>query len=234
MSEWNDHIARALKHTEVSCSTEIIHKLETYGRVLTEWSERMNLTAIEDPSEIAQKHFADSLLPLAEIPQNAKCIDVGTGAGFPGVVIKIARPDIEITLLDSLNKRLGFLKALCEELEIEAEFVHSRAEDAAHKQEYRDAFDVAFSRAVAQAPVLMELVMPFVKTGGKALIYKGPNAHEEFQKASRALTVLKSKIASHKSYSVPWGTREIISIEKFASTPKNYPRKAGDPARNPL
>lgn len=205
-----------------------------YAGLLLEWNGRMNLTAITEPREIAQKHFADSLLPAALLPLGASAIDVGTGAGFPGLPLKILRPDIKLTLLDSLQKRIGFLQALCKELGLwDVTFLHARAEDAARKSGLRETFDIALSRAVAPCRVLLELTLPFLRVGGQSLMYKGPQAGEELAEAGRALALLKGE-ARIEAYPAPWGERRVIVAVKTGPTPKAYPRKAGTPAKDPL
>jgi len=207
---------------------------EAYNRILLDWNTRMNLTAITEPEQVATKHFADSLLPADLLPKGARVIDVGTGAGFPGLPLRIIRPDIKLTLLDSLQKRIGFLQALCEELGFaDVEFIHARAEDGARQNALRGRFDIALSRAVAPCQVLLELTVPFLRIGGKSLMYKGPQAEEELCCAARALTLLNSE-ASIVEYPAPWGERRVIIATKKGETPKAYPRKAGTPAKSPL
>ncbi|MEA5059519.1 MAG: 16S rRNA (guanine(527)-N(7))-methyltransferase RsmG [Candidatus Pelethousia sp.] len=205
-----------------------------YGDLLLAWNSRMNLTAITDPVQVAQKHFADSLLPAAFLPQGARVIDVGTGAGFPGVPLRILRPDIKLTLLDSLQKRIGFLQALCEALALsDVRFLHARAEDGARRQDLRNRFDIALSRAVAPCPVLLELTVPFLRLGGQSLMYKGPQAADELAQAKRALSLLHCE-ARLADYTAPWGERRVIVATKKGETPKEYPRKAGTPAKSLL
>jgi len=215
-------------------SPEGAQKLIRYYEMLVDWNSRMNLTAITEAEEVAEKHFADSLLPAALIKQNAKLIDVGSGAGFPGIPLKILRPDLEVCLLDSLNKRIGFLKEVCSELGLEKlSCIHARAEDGGRMPELRGKFDVATSRAVARISVIAEWSIPFLKLGGTALMYKGPQAEEELLEAKRALTLLHGEATLH-SYEVPWGDRRVVAVKKTAETPKAYPRKAGTAAKNPL
>ena len=195
----------------------------------------MNLTALKGHEDTAQKHFADSVPKeaLSLLKPGAKVIDVGTGAGFPGVPVLILRPDLKMTLLDSLNKRLIFLEEVLKELGLDAALLHARAEDAGRREDCRGKFDFALSRAVAPLPVLTELTLPLLKQGGKAICYKGPAAEEEVAAAKRALDLLKGK-ATILSADAPWGERRLVVIEKTAPTPKAYPRKAGTPSKNPL
>lgn len=210
-------------------------KFIKYYELLIEWNEKMNLTAITDEREVAEKHFADSLLPMELIPQNAKCIDVGTGAGFPGVPLMIMRQDITVTLLDSLNKRLIFLNEVIRALGLEgrAKTLHMRSEDAGRAAAHRDAYDVALSRAVANARVLAEWTAPFVKKGGLSIMYKGAAAKEEAEAAQNAMNRLCLE-ARLIEYPCAWGERYVIAAKKLAPTPKAYPRKAGMAAKNPL
>lgn len=204
-----------------------------YGEMLIDWNTRINLTAITDPVEVVQKHFADSILPMELIPNGSKVIDVGTGAGFPGVPLAIMREDISLTLLDSLNKRITFLSELCRALNLSARCIHARAEDGGRNPELRGKFDIATSRAVAGVSPLLEYTVPFLKVGGSSLMYKGPQAAEELSSASNAMKLLgcKGKIVS---YSPGWGERNVIIAAKLSPTPKAYPRKAGTASKNPL
>ncbi len=204
-----------------------------YYAMLVEWNEKVNLTAITEETEVAQKHFADSLLPATLLPRGAKCIDVGTGAGFPGVPLLILRSDLRMTLLDSLNKRLVFLQALLEELGLEAQLVHARAEDAGRDPKHRDKYDVALTRAVAGTSPLVEWTLPLVKEKGVSLMYKGPKAEEELKAAHNAITLLRGQ-GKIIRFDTPWGERNIIAVTKLAPTPKAYPRKAGTAAKQPL
>jgi len=208
-------------------------KFARYFALLAEWNQRVNLTAITEPEEVAAKHFADSLLPMELIPKGARCVDVGTGAGFPGVPLLIMRPDLSMTLLDSLKKRLAFLETLLGELNLRAVPVHMRAEDAGRDPAHRARYDVALARAVASASALMEWTAPLVRVGGTALFYKGPKADEELASASRATRLLRLE-AELVDYNVPWGERRVMLVKKTAPTPKEYPRKAGSAEKNPL
>ena len=207
-------------------------RFDTYFRLLVEWNEKMNLTAITEKSDVAKKHFADSLAALPLIGDGAAVIDVGTGAGFPGVPLLIANPTLRLTLLDSLNKRLTFLEALLGELGLNANLVHARAEDGGRDAGLRGRFDVAVTRAVAPLPVLVELTVPFVRVGGKSIAYKG-DATEELPLAKSALHLLNAS-AKVQPIASEIGARSLVIITKEAPTPKTYPRKPGTPSRRPL
>ena len=228
MSEMRNILKAALPKAD----EQALDRFELYQRLLLEWNEKMNLTAITDPVEVAQKHFADSLAALPYLQPGTKVIDVGTGAGFPGVPLLILRPELQLTLADSLQKRLTFLDALLQELGLHARLVHGRAEDLGQNRLYREQFDAALSRAVAGLPVLLELTTPFVKVGGAAIAYKG-DAAEELEKAKSAAFLLHVQLRQVELAS-DLGKRCLIFADKKAPTPKAYPRKAGTPNRKPL
>lgn len=215
-----------------------LNQLERYFELLVEWNEKMNLTAITDAEGVAVKHFADSLTfyNYIDVRQGAKIIDVGTGAGFPGIVLKIARPDIKLTLLDSLNKRLKFLKTVVDEIGIDADIIHSRAEDGANKPELREKFDFAVSRAVAQLNVLSEYCMGYVRKGGYFIAMKGPEMNEEIERSLKAVKTLGGKIEDVYEFSLPCGggERTILKIGKKNFIPKQYPRISAKIKSNPL
>ncbi|MGN0457017.1 MAG: 16S rRNA (guanine(527)-N(7))-methyltransferase RsmG [Acutalibacteraceae bacterium] len=216
---------------------EQIERLDVYAEMLLEWNEKINLTAITDSEGIAIKHFYDSLTPLwyLNIPKNARVIDVGTGAGFPSIPMAIVRPDLRFTLLDSLNKRLNFLNEVCTRLDISAELVHMRAEDAAQKAEYRESFDVAVSRAVAALPVLCEYCIPFVRKNGMFIAMKGSKAEEELEISKNAVSTLGAAVEKTVKISLPDDSeRNIIVIRKKNYTPKAYPRHGSKIAKKSL
>ena len=208
-------------------------RFRTYYERLITRNLRVNLTRITDPEEVAQKHFADSILAADLIPHGACVIDVGTGAGFPGIPLKLVRPDIDLLLVDSLGKRILFLRDICNELGLDVPAVHARAEDAARMPELRGAFDIAVSRAVAPMSILTELTVPFLKVGGASLMYKGPQAAEEIPACENAFRELKCSTDTVK-YEVPWGDRCVVRAVKQGETPKKYPRKAGSIEKSPL
>ena len=228
MSDMRDILKKALPQAD----ERAIERFEIYHRLLSEWNERMNLTAITDPVEVAEKHFADSLAALPYLKPGMKVIDVGTGAGFPGVPLLIMEPGLELTLADSLQKRLTFLDALLKELGLKAALVHGRAEDLGQNKLYREQFDAALSRAVANLPVLLELTTPFVRVGGTAIAYKG-DADQELESAKTAAFLLHVKLRSVDLAS-NLGKRCLIFADKIAPTPRSYPRKAGTPSKKPL
>ena len=225
-------LERALYQLNISITPDQLAQFERYQALLLEWNERVNLTRITDPDDIACKHFADSLLPLRHIPPGSRCIDVGSGAGFPGIPIAIMS-SIELTLLDSQRKRTDFLRAAAEHVGVQASVVQSRAEDAAHTA-LRESFDIVLSRAVAPAPVLAEYLLPFCKVGGLCLVYKGKEGRGEIVGAQKAITTLGGKIGQIDEYALPWGSRTIACIAKRSPTRPLYPRKAGTPAKSPL
>lgn len=215
--------------------------LSEYAEMLCEWNEKINLTAITDPEGITIKHFFDSIYPFVLIPPNdgAALIDVGTGAGFPSIPLKICRPDISITLLDSLNKRVNFLKAVSDALDLGAECIHGRAEENArfikNGNQMRGSFDVAAARAVANLRELCEYCLPFVKLGGSFYALKGKDGISEAKGAENAVKQLGGRIKEIKSYSLPNGDeRVLIVIKKVHQTPQKYPRNSGQIKKNPL
>ena len=217
-------------------SEKQLSQLESYARLLTEWNEKMNLTAITDPVGITVKHFADSLAAAPLLPAGEfTLIDVGTGAGFPGMVLKILEPSIRLTLLDSLDKRVGFLRDVCERLGFDdVECVHARAEDAAHGR--RESYDFAVARAVARLELLCELCLPFVRVGGKFIAMKGPDCADEVSGAARAVSLLGGRLAPLMSYTVPDtdAVRSLVIIEKLLPTPEKYPRRWAQIKKSPL
>lgn len=213
------------------------NQFQRYFELLIEWNEKMNLTAITDPQEVALKHFYDSatLLMYTDLPKNSSVIDVGTGAGFPSVPIRIIRPDIRLTLLDSLNKRLGFLREVCTQLDIDAELIHRRAEDGGRDTALRDSFDFAVSRAVANMNTLCEYCMPYVKTGGSFIAMKGKNGRHEYENALTAVNLLGGKLKNISEFTLPNGDeRVIIEIQKLRPTSKQYPRQGAKIKNSPL
>jgi len=226
-----DLLQNYIKDYKITLTENQYEQFQKYFELLVEWNEKMNLTAITDESGVALKHFADSLslLNFVDIPQNSTLADVGTGAGFPGVVLKIARPDIKLTLIDSLNKRLVFLNEVCSQLGIDAELIHSRAEDGARDEKLRESFDFAVSRAVARMNVLSEYCLPYVKVGGAFCAMKGAQANEEFKESLNAINTLGGKLEKKYFFELPenGGERAIAVVRKVKNTPQKYPRQSG-------
>ena len=210
-----------------------------YDDFLIDYNRKTNLTRITEPCDVAVKHFGDSLSLLLEdvLPTGATVVDVGTGAGFPGIPLAIARPDLRVTLMDSLRKRIVFLEELIKLLGItNVDVVWGRAEDLGHNSKYRGQFDVVIARAVASLKVLVELCLPFAKTGGCFLAMKGPKAEVEVADAANALKILGAKVNAITAITLPIlnESRSLVSIGKIVSTTRSYPRKAGIPERQPL
>lgn len=228
-----------LKEVKIDYSEAQIKGFETYKDLLLEWNEKMNLTAITQVDEVYIKHFVDSATCLltGKFEGEKKIIDVGTGAGFPGLPIKIMRDDVKLTLLDSLNKRINFLKEVCDNIELEdVEFLHSRAEDAGRNPEYRQKYDISVSRAVANLSTLLEYCTPFVKVGGYFICQKGPSVDQELADAKKAIEVLNVKLIDRIEIKLPFTdiNHNILIFEKTKDTPKKYPRQAGKPSKNPI
>ena len=237
MSEFQKILTDTLSAFDIVLTENQLAQLKQYYELLIEWNEKMNLTALTAPEDVALKHFADSLLLLryCDIEKEARVIDVGTGAGFPGMVLKIARPDIQLTLLDSLQKRLGFLDEVCNELGFDdVELIHSRAEDGS-RTELRDSFDIAVSRAVASLNILCEYDMPYVKVGGRFIAMKGKEAQEEMAAAENAIHTLGGELLQKHNFILgEAGERSIIEIKKIAATPDAYPRRSKHIKNRPL
>lgn len=235
-------ISKELLKTEASkfgvdLDETALDRFDLYAKLLVEWNEKINLTAITDPEGIVMKHFVDSLsvFSAVDIPTGAKSIDVGTGAGFPGLAMLIARPDLKITLLDSTNKRLNVIRDILQKLGLSCEILHARAEEAGQKKEYREQFDFATARAVSNLRDLSEYCLPFVKKGGIFISMKSAKAEEEIAEGKGAIKVLGGSIKEKKTFQIPEaGERSVILIEKISPTPAKYPRPSAKIAKNPL
>ena len=232
---FENKIKEECKIINVMLNSEQIQQFYTYMQELIEWNNKINLTAITEPEEIIKKHFADCLSIIKYLKDNDKIIDVGTGAGFPGIPIKIANNTLNITLLDSLNKRINFLDEIIKKLNLSnIEAVHSRAEEYVAKNK-RESYDVAVSRAVAELPTLLEYLMPYVKLNGICICMKGPKALEEIEKSKKAIEILGGKLEKIENIKIEEDMeRNIIIIKKIKNTPKAYPRKPGKPSKNPI
>ena len=208
-----------------------------YAAMLVDWNQRMNLTAITAPEEIAVKHFLDSMMLLryAALPQGGSLIDVGTGAGFPGIPVKLLREDLRLTLLDSLNKRVTFLRAVSEALGQDNACIHARAEEGGRRPELREQFDCATARAVASLRVLAEYCLPYVKVGGVFAVLKGPEIEEELAEAKPAIRALGGRIQAVEAYELPGGQgRSIVLVQKISQTSTKYPRHSTKIAKEPI
>lgn len=239
MEQVAERYCKLLADRGIYVSAKQLEEFELYYQELVSWNEKMNLTAITDREQVYIKHFYDSVSPSFFMPfdREASVVDVGSGAGFPGIPLKIMYPKLKLTIVDSLNKRIRFLQHVVEQLGLEqVSFVHARAEDAGRRPELRDKFDFATARAVARLNVLVELCMPFVATNGLFLAMKGVAADDERVEAAFSCTQLNAKLERTFSLDLPeqFGERHIVTIRKTAATPRMYPRKAGVPAKQPL
>ncbi len=237
MTDIREKLVKKGKKMGLKIESRQADAFQTYLELLLSWNEKMNLTAITEPGEVLEKHFLDSLTPLLALPikQGGKLIDVGTGAGFPGIPLKILRPDIELTLLDGLNKRLTFLGEVCESLGIEANRVHKRAEEAGLDKKMREAYDVAIARAVAPMNILCEYCIPLIKMKGYFIAMKGPGAEKELEEAEHALEQLGGERARVHGLTLPGGEeRNLVVVQKRRFTPKGYPRHGGTITKHPL
>lgn len=222
---------------DIKFTEEQLNQFYEYMNLLLEWNEKINLTAITDPSEVILKHFIDSLTINKYIKENSILADVGTGAGFPGIPLKILRPDLKITLVDSLNKRINFLNEVINKLNlVNIETVHSRIEDFGKDKKYRESFDFVTARAVANLAVLSEYLLPIAKVGGQCVCMKGSSVEEELSNGKNAIKVLGGKIKNIDEFVLPDSdmSRNVIIIDKIKNTPNKYPRKAGIPVKEPL
>ena len=210
---------------------------QKYMKLLLDWNKKMNLTAITEPRDVVIKHFADSLtvLTAVELKRGARVIDVGTGAGFPGIPLRIAREDLQMTLLDSQQKRLDFLQEVCKKIRITADTVHARAEEAGREKAYRMKFDLAVSRAVAPLNVLCEYCMPFVRMGGVFVAMKGPGAQEEIEQAHKAIQELGCELVESKKMMLIDGSQRILVVcQRTKGLSGEYPRHGSKIAKKPL
>lgn len=232
---------QSLSKHNIALTAKQKEQFNTYFKKLGAANEHVNLTRITEEDEVYLKHFYDSITPLIVIPEifkeNITMCDVGAGAGFPSLPIKILRPDLKLTIVDSLGKRLNFLSDLLEELGIEGvNLVHGRAEDVGKNPDYREKFDLVTARAVARMSVLSEYCLPLAKVGGKFVALKGPKAQDELAASEKALDILGGKLVDSNEFTLPNSDEErtIVVVDKVKSTPKKYPRQAGTPARKPL
>lgn len=236
-NNFNDKLRKLLNEINVDITENQISKFYEYMNLLLEWNEKINLTAITKQDEIILKHFVDCLTIQKYIVKNKKIVDIGTGAGFPGIPLAIMNESNNFVLVDSLNKRINFLQEVASELNLEGiEFIHGRAEDFGKSEEYREKFDVATARAVAGLPILMEFCVPFVKVGGYFICLKGPNANLELEESKAAMDTLGIEFIEKIDIKLPdlELNHNILVFKKVKNTPSKYPRKAGKPSKNPI
>ncbi|RJE83312.1 16S rRNA (guanine(527)-N(7))-methyltransferase RsmG [Paenibacillus sp. 1011MAR3C5] len=239
MDKTTEWFTQVLKERGIPLSEQQLQQFELYYTMLVDWNERMNLTGITERDAVYEKHFYDSvsLAFYTDVNKVQRLADIGSGAGFPSIPLKICFPHVNVLIVDSLNKRIGFLKALSEQLGLSGvECVHGRAEDIARLPEHRDQYDLVTARAVARLNVLNEFCLPFVKKGGLFAAMKGAQSDGEVREASFSLRELKGKLLSQHAFSLPneQSERHIVLVEKKDITPKKYPRKAGTPLKQPL
>lgn len=237
MSIISEFLVKEQKTAGIEFTTHMLEQFETYARLLAEWNEKMNLTAIIKPEEIAAKHFLDSLMIMKYQMFKAgdRLADIGTGAGFPGIPLLIVCPELKLTLIDSLNKRLIFLEHVLKTLGLQAELVHARGEEAGRKKEYRQKFDFTTARAVSHLRELSEYTLPLLKNGGKLISMKGPQPAQEIEEAKKAIHLLGGELQTVETYFVPnAGERSLIFVKKISQTPPIYPRPSAKIAKFPL
>ena len=232
-----EYFKKILNTFNIELNEEKLNKFEIYLNELIETNKNFNLTRIVDEKDVLEKHFLDSLIINKYINSNDKVIDIGSGAGFPGIPLKIFLDNINILMVDSVNKKVDFINKIISELNLEnALAIHERAEDLAHNMNYREKYDVAVSRAVANMSTLAEYLIPFVKIGGKIIYIKGPNIEEELNNSKNAINILGGKVEDIYEYKLPNLEQiyNIIVIKKVKSTNSKYPRKAGIPNNSPI
>lgn len=230
-------LEESFEKINIPFDNSVIEMFEQYMDGILEWNKKINLTAITDREEFISKHFVDSVLSynFRDYIDADSIIDIGTGAGFPGIPLAIVSPDKKFVLADSLNKRLKVINELASKIGIDnIETVHGRAEELARNKKYREAFDLCISRAVANLAVLCEYCLPFIKVGGHLLAYKGPDAEEEVKMAEKAIKILGGKLIEIVSVDLDGYDHNIVVIEKINKTPSKYPRKAGTPGKEPI
>ena len=234
-----DILKKGIEDFGLEANEKVLSDFQKYKELLVEWNQKMNLTGIEDEKEVFIKHFLDSISAVTKgyIQNGMSLIDVGTGAGFPGMPLRICLPELKVTLLDSLNKRINFLQEVSSKLSIDdIEFIHGRAEDFGKNEDYREKHDIATARAVAGLPVLMEFCVPFIKVGGYFVCLKGPNANLELEESKKAMEVLGVEYIEKIDVKLPESdlNHNILIFKKVKNTPSKYPRKAGKVSKNPI
>ncbi len=242
--DFSDTLKSVCLKLDIELSEEQVKSFRLFYELLLEYNGMYNLTAIKEENDVIYKHFADSLSVMKfsgcediKTINDRMVIDVGTGAGFPGIPLKIVNPDMKLTFIDSVNKKLNFIKEVCKQLNFKnIDIIHGRAEDFGNNSNYREKYDICLSRAVAALPVLSELCIPFVKTSGVFISYKGSDIENEIKSSEHAIKILGGYINGKENFTIPDSDikRTFIIIRKLNSTPKEYPRKAGVPVKHPL
>lgn len=234
---WMQNLKEKAEKLQIDLKVEQLEKYYQYMKLLIEWNQKMNLTAIVEPNEIILKHFIDSLTIYSYTKNKKSVLDIGTGAGFPGIPLKILQEETNFTLLDSLNKRITFLQEVISKLELQnIEAIHGRAEEVVKQENKRESYEIVTSRAVARLNTLLEYMLPFVKIGGLCICMKSVEIEEELQEAKKAIEILGGEIQTVDTIVLPNSDiqRKIVVIKKIKSTPKKYPRKAGTPTKEPI
>lgn len=236
LKEFEEIFKKELSNNEIFLKEENYKKYYIYMKEIIEWNDKINLTAITDEKEFLVKHLIDSLTVNRFLEPDKKLIDIGTGAGFPGIPLKIANPNLKVTLIDSINKKLNVIRYAAGKIKLDnLEIIHSRAEDLAIQKEYRESFDFATTRAVSRLNIIAEYMLPFVKIGGKAICMKGPNILEEVEEAKKAIEILGGKIEKVEKFLIDNELeRNIVIISKEKFTPKQFPRTSGKPVKEPI
>lgn len=236
LENYEELVQNACDYAGIELNEDMLTKLDVYYKLLVEWNEKINLTAITEIDEVYKKHFADSIYGAKYIKQNATLCDIGTGAGFPALVLKIVRPDLKVTLVDALEKRIKFLQIVVEQLQLQnIQTLHFRAEDKLFKDTYLNSFDIVTARAVAKMCTLCEYCLPYVKVGGKFLAYKSDKIDEELVESNKAIKMLGGNEYRVRKYNLDEQTiRYLVEIDKIKPTNVKYPRGANKPRLQPL
>lgn len=236
LKEFNEILKKEISNNQISLDKNEYDEFYTYMKEIISWNEKINVTAITDEKEFLVKHLIDSLTINGLVASKTSLIDIGTGAGFPGIPLKIANPKLKVTLIDSVNKKLEVIRNISDKMKIEdLEIIHTRAEDLAMKNEYREKYDIATTRAVSKLNTIVEYMLPFIKVGGYAICMKGPNVKDEIEEAQKAIKVLGGEIVKLENFIIDNEyERNIIVIEKKKLTPKQFPRGKGKPAKEPI
>ena len=236
LKEFEVFFENELKKNNLKLEKSQYEKYYIYMKNILEWNTKINVTAVRDEESFIIKHFIDSLMISNYVNSDVKVIDIGTGAGFPGIPLKLFNEKIEITLVDSINKKLNVIRESIKEMNLDKiDIIHSRAEDLAIKEEYRENYDIATTRAVSNLSTILEYMMPFIKVGGYAVCMKGPNYNDALNNAKNAIKILRGKLESIENFNINTEyERNVIVIRKIEKTPKRYPRSGNKPLKEPI